>query len=99
MGVGVVWGRCMDLNSLALPRIALNGVRKYSVGDACIVSWVDDRSTASGYGLELRNIMLAFSRMPDMDYVLKVHTCSHPFLLVLCLPACLTEKEDRYPFS
>ena len=88
----------MDLHCLAVPGSALNGVPRHIVGDACIVLWVCDTSTASGYGVELRNLMLAFSRMHDMEYVRKVHTCSHPFLLAFCLPACLTEK-GRNPFS
>ena len=59
--------------------------------------WVGDTSKASGHGVELRHLMLAFSRIHDTQYVRKVHTNSHPFLLALCLPACLPEKEDRKP--
>ena len=40
-GWGLCW-RCMDLHCLAVARSALEGVRRYSVGDACIVLWVSD---------------------------------------------------------
>lgn len=89
----------MDLHCLAVARSALEGVRRYSVGDACIVLWIGDTSKASGHGVELKHLMLAFSRIHDTEYVRKVHTGSHPFLLMLCLPACLTEKEGRFPSS
>ena len=65
------WGRY-------LRGLALNGVQRYSVGYACIVLWVEDTSKASGYGMELRNLMLAFSRMHVTEYVRKVHTSLHP---------------------
>ena len=32
----------MDLHCLAVARSALEGVRRYSVGDACIIFWVSD---------------------------------------------------------
>ncbi len=85
----------------ALPCIAVNSMAFEGIvwGMDALYYGLVIPSKASGYGVELRNLMLAFSRMHDTEYVRKVHICSHPLLLALCLPACLTEKEGRYPFS
>ncbi len=85
----------MELHSLALARLALNGVQTYSVGDACIVLRVDDGSTASGYGMELRNLMLALFRMYDTEYILKyIQVRIHSVSRSACQHALQKKKID-----
>ena len=79
-GPGVGWK--LGVGGRYLRGLALNGVQKYSVGGACIVLWVEDTSKASGYGLELRDLVLAFFRM-HVTYMYEkyiqayIHNLSH----------------------